>query len=64
MAGNLTVSQAGDWVYGVALVVYVVDRTGSPAWETASQILRLAPMCCSARSAGRSPTASNGARSW
>ena len=43
LAGSLTVSQVGDWVYGVALVVYVFDRTGSPAWVAASQILRLAP---------------------
>jgi CRP-like cAMP-binding protein/predicted MFS family arabinose efflux permease len=43
LAGSLTVSQVGDWLYGVALVVYVFDRTGSPAWVAAATILRLIP---------------------
>ena len=43
LAGSLTVSQVGDWLYGVALVVYVFDQTGSPAWVAAASILRLAP---------------------
>jgi MFS family permease len=43
LAGSLTVSQVGDWLYGVALVVYVFDQTGSPAWVAAAAILRLAP---------------------
>jgi CRP-like cAMP-binding protein/predicted MFS family arabinose efflux permease len=43
LAGSLTVSQIGDWLYGVALVVYVFDQTGSPAWVAAAAILRLAP---------------------
>ena len=43
LAASLTVSQVGDWLYGVALVVYVFDQTGSPAWVAASAILRLAP---------------------
>ena len=43
LAGSLTVSQVGDWLYGVALVVYVFDQTGSPAWVGAATILRLAP---------------------
>jgi hypothetical protein len=43
LAGSLTVSQVGDWLYGVALVVYVFDQTGSPAWVAAAGILRLAP---------------------
>jgi CRP-like cAMP-binding protein/predicted MFS family arabinose efflux permease len=43
LAASLTVSQIGDWLYGVALVVYVFDQTGSPAWVGASAILRLAP---------------------
>ena len=36
LAGSLTVSQVGDWLYGVALVVYVFDQTGSPAWVACS----------------------------
>jgi CRP-like cAMP-binding protein/predicted MFS family arabinose efflux permease len=43
LAASLTVSQVGDWLYGVALVVYVFDQTGSAAWVAASAILRLAP---------------------
>jgi CRP-like cAMP-binding protein/predicted MFS family arabinose efflux permease len=43
LAGSLTVSQIGDWLYGVALVVYVFDQTGSPAWVATAVILRLAP---------------------
>ena len=43
LAASLTVSQVGDWLYGVALVVYVFDQTGSLAWVAASAILRLAP---------------------
>ena len=43
LAASLTVSQIGDWLYGVALVVYVFDQTGSPAWVAASAVLRLAP---------------------
>jgi CRP-like cAMP-binding protein/predicted MFS family arabinose efflux permease len=43
LAASLTVSQVGDWLYGVALVVYVFDQTGSPAWVAASVILRLVP---------------------
>ena len=43
LAGSLAVSQVGDWLYGVALVVYVFDQTGSPAWVAAAAILRLAP---------------------
>jgi len=43
LAASLTVSQVGDWLYGIALVVFVFDQTGSPAWVAASAILRLAP---------------------
>jgi len=37
------VSQAGDWLYGVALVVFVLDATGSAAWVAAVEVARLAP---------------------
>ena len=43
LAASLTISQVGDWLYGIALVVYVFDQTGSPGWVAASAILRLAP---------------------
>jgi MFS family permease len=37
------VSALGDWVYGVALVVLVYDRTHSPGWVAAVTIARLVP---------------------
>ena len=39
----LGISVAGDWLYNVALLVYVYDHTGSAAWVGAATILRLAP---------------------
>lgn len=42
LAGQ-AVSQAGDWLYSVALVVFVLDATGSAAWVAAVEIARLAP---------------------
>src|SRR5262245_14216918 len=38
-----TVSQVGDWLYNVALAVYVFDRTHSAAWVGAMTLLRLVP---------------------
>lgn len=40
---GLAVSTAGDWIYGVALVVLVFEETRSPAWVAATGIMRLAP---------------------
>jgi MFS family permease len=37
------VSQVGDWLYNVALTVYVYDRTHSTAWIGAITLLRLLP---------------------
>jgi MFS family permease len=37
------VSQAGDWLYDVALLVYVLDATGSAAWVAAAGMVRLLP---------------------
>jgi MFS family permease len=37
------VSQVGDWLYNVALAVYVFDRTHSAAWVGAMTLLRLVP---------------------
>ena len=42
LAGQ-TVSQAGDWLYGVALVVYILGATGSVAWIAAVEVARLVP---------------------
>jgi hypothetical protein len=32
-----TISQSGDWLYNVALAVYVFDRTGSAGWVAAAE---------------------------
>lgn len=39
----LAVSKVGDWLYGVAFVVFVFEQTGSPAWVAAASIVRLSP---------------------
>jgi MFS family permease len=39
----LAVSALGDWLYAVALSVYIFDRTGSVAWVGAANIARLVP---------------------
>jgi CRP-like cAMP-binding protein len=40
---GLAVSTIGDWLYGVALVVLVYDRTHNPGWVAAVTIVRLIP---------------------
>jgi predicted MFS family arabinose efflux permease len=40
----LAVSQAGDWLYNVALLALVFERTGSPAWVGAATAARVLPM--------------------
>src|SRR5712691_347328 len=40
----LAVSQAGDWLYNVALVALVVDRTGSMAWAGITTAARVVPI--------------------
>ena len=44
LLGGLVVSSIGDWLYNVALIVYVLDRTGSPVWITLLVIFRTAPV--------------------
>ncbi len=43
LLGASTISQSGDWLYNVALAVYVFDRTGSAGWVAAATVLRLVP---------------------
>src|SRR3954470_18180460 len=43
LAAASTVSGIGDWMFGLAVAVWVLDRTGSPAWVAASVVCRLAP---------------------
>jgi MFS family permease len=42
LAGQ-AVSQAGDWLYNVALIVYILDATGSAAWVAAIELAHLVP---------------------
>ena len=41
---GLAASQAGDWLYNVALLAYVYDRTGSTAWLAATTAARVLPV--------------------
>jgi MFS family permease len=43
LMSSSAVSQVGDWLYNVALTVYVYDRTHSAAWVGAITLLRLIP---------------------
>jgi predicted MFS family arabinose efflux permease len=38
-----SVSQTGDWLYNVALLVWVYDATGSPGWVAFVTVARLVP---------------------
>ena len=43
MFTGLAVSTAGDWLYSIALVVYIYERTDSPGWVALASVLRLFP---------------------
>jgi MFS family permease len=43
LAAALTISQAGDWLYNVGLLVYIFDRTHSAGWVAAGTVVRLLP---------------------
>jgi MFS family permease len=43
LIGSLAVSRAGDFLYTTALVVVVLERTGSAGWVAAALISRLLP---------------------
>ena len=38
------ISSTGDWLYNVALLVFVFERTGSAAWVAATTVVKLAPV--------------------
>jgi MFS family permease len=40
----LAVSQAGDWLYNLALLALVLDRTHSSTWVAVTTVARVAPM--------------------
>ena len=39
----MALSSGGDWLYNVALLIFVYEQTGSPGWLAATTITRLAP---------------------
>ena len=39
-----TISDTGNWLYSVALIVYVLEETGSAGWVAATSIIRFLPM--------------------
>jgi predicted MFS family arabinose efflux permease len=41
--GGLVVSQAGDWLYNLALLAFVYERTGSTAWVGVTTAARILP---------------------
>jgi predicted MFS family arabinose efflux permease len=41
--GGLVVSQAGDWLYNLALLAFVYERTGSTAWVGLTTAARILP---------------------
>ena len=43
LVGARAVSSIGDWLYGVALIVYVQAATGSSAWVAATIFVRMLP---------------------
>ena len=43
LIGGMGLSQIGDWLYNVALIVFVLERTGSGAWIAVAGIVRLLP---------------------
>lgn len=44
LLGGLAVSQTGDWLYGVALVAMVYQRTRSALWASVTAAALIAPM--------------------
>jgi MFS family permease len=41
---GLAVSSLGDWLYNVALLAFVFERTGSPSWLAATTAVRILPI--------------------
>jgi MFS family permease len=44
LLGSLAVSQIGDWMYNLALVLLVFDRTRSPLWAGVTTAARIVPI--------------------
>ena len=43
LAVSLAISQTGDWLYNVALLILVLQATGSATWVAAAGVVRLLP---------------------
>ena len=43
LLGSTAISATGDWLYGIALLVYLYDRTHSASWIAAANIVRFLP---------------------
>src|SRR3954469_12679198 len=41
---SLAVSSLGDWLYNVALLAFVYERTGSPTWLAFTTAARILPI--------------------
>jgi len=50
--GALAVPQAGDWLFGAALTVYMLQATGSATWVAAVGVVRLVPWIVLSPAAG------------
>jgi len=44
LLAGYSISATGDWLYSVALIVYVFEITGSPGWIAITSIVRFAPV--------------------
>ena len=49
LLAGFVVSRTGDFLYTVALVVFVADSTGSAGWVAAASLVRLIPLICRSR---------------
>jgi MFS family permease len=46
------VSATGDWLYDVALITWLLDRTGSPGWVAGAALAKILPAVCVGSLAG------------
>lgn len=44
LLAGYAVSSTGDWLYSVALIVYVLQVSGSPAWVAITSVIRFTPI--------------------
>jgi hypothetical protein len=56
------ISNVGDWLYNIVLLVFVFERTGSAAWVAVASIVRIAPEIGLSTLGGWWPIATTGAR--